>query len=632
MKFKTKIYPNKGSNPTIENSDKSKQNIGLCFSGGGSRALTCAWGQMLGLRTLDLIDKARYISSVSGGTWATSIYSYLPDGISDTDLLGTYFPPEKLSLGGLDETFNVTILAARSLGKAPEGMRLKTLAMLAGKFLVTHRASNHKWLWAYLVGHLVLEPYDLRSQGDSEWDSTKSFTLSNEYASKNFPHGAPLLKDFYFLRAGRPFHIMNNNIMIKVSNPARIKSNIVQLPNQVTPVAGGARGKAPNGSITGDGLVESYGVCSTLNQQSATTSPVDITISQPYSLIDIVSTSSAFFAETVACYIKDQMVDPEKKKVLISNIKTQLTPTHKESLLAEMEHEMKSIASVIEKRLEDAVFNDVSRLGTIVPSYNYWPIEDNSTNRVMEYTDGGTLDNTGVIGMLAQTEMGERNEAIRLVVFDNTDTPLAKKNGLIIAASQMAPLFGIDFNEKTGKYQAFTESQKDPDNTDFKAVSLISLFENKKDADGNTPFDKLVNGVYAASCGAASGESPDDSKMCSDPAFYEMELITTDNDLVGITSNRKVKLLYIQNACIMNWQNNIGDGDLKDQIVAGQKGKGIEIEPDDKKYDFKDFPYYSTFLKIGLEAKESNMLSQMWAWAIADDRSTLKKHLQDFLQ
>ncbi len=624
MKFKTNTYQNNGSNSTIENSDKTKTNIGLCFSGGGSRALTCAWGQMLGLSTLELMDKARYISSVSGGTWATSIYSYLPEGILDTDLLGTYCPPGKLSLKNGGDHFNVNTLTDYSLGNAPAGMHLEKLAILAGLFLATNKASNHKWFWAYLVGHLVLEPYHLRSKGKYEWDSTKFFSLSKEYADKSFPSDAPPKDDFYFLRSGRPFHIMNNNIMIEVDNPSSIKSNIVQLPNQVTPVAGGARGKSPYGNINGGGLVESYGVCSTLNQQSGTTSPVDIKITQPYSLIDIVSTSSAFFAETVASYVKEQMTDPAKKQSLISQIESQLSTNHHKSLLTEIKDDIKDIAGAIEKRLEEAVLNDVSRFGTIVPSYNYWPIEKVSTNREMEYTDGGTLDNTGVIGMLAQTEMGEgKNEPIRLVVFDNTDTPLEKKNGRIIVASQIAPLFGIDFNEDTGTYQAFTADQKDPKNTDFLAQSLTSVFGNEGSV-GKTPFDTLVNGLYAASCGSTSKDSPDDTKVCNDPAFYEMDLETVQNDLVGITSKRKVKLLYIQNTKILNWQNNIGDAALKAEIVKGQNGGGNGIA-------FKGFPYYNTFFKIGLEAKESNTLSQMWAWAISDESSPLKKKLQEFM-
>ncbi len=61
MANKVNIYPKSGNNPTIAYSDSSRPNIGVCFSGGGSRALTCAWGQMLGLKTLKLFDKIRYI-------------------------------------------------------------------------------------------------------------------------------------------------------------------------------------------------------------------------------------------------------------------------------------------------------------------------------------------------------------------------------------------------------------------------------------------------------------------------------------------------------------------------------------------------------------------------------------------
>jgi hypothetical protein len=45
----------------------------------------------------------------------------------------------------------------------------------------------------------------------------------------------------------------------------------------------------------------------------------------------------------------------------------------------------------------------------------------------------------------------------------------------------------------------------------------------------------------------------------------------------------------------------------------------------------KAFPYFSITFKIGLEVKESNSLSKMWAWTIADDASPLKKALQTFI-
>ena len=42
--------------------------VGVCFSGGGSRAMAAAQGQMLALHNAGLIDKVKYFSAVSGGS------------------------------------------------------------------------------------------------------------------------------------------------------------------------------------------------------------------------------------------------------------------------------------------------------------------------------------------------------------------------------------------------------------------------------------------------------------------------------------------------------------------------------------------------------------------------------------
>ena len=613
MKYSANIYSKDKDNPTITNSDESKSNIGLCFSGGGSRAMTCAWGQMLGLSELNLMDKIRYISSVSGGTWASSIYTYLPDGISDDALLGAYYPPEKLSLSDDNDlgVFNINhLLDKNSLGQAPAGMHLDKLGLEALYFYILFAFSEHeKWLWASLVGKFILKPYKLQAKEDmlkhllKPWKSTKQFSLSEIYAKENFPTNAPPLDEFYFTRDNRPFLIMNNNIMEKIDEGSSHKVNIVQLPNQVTPVAGGALGKTPDGKITGGGLVESYGVCSTLlNPKSTLSSPVDIEITQPYSLIDIVSTSSAFFAESIEKWLSPwfgkQMADSDKKRALIAQIDANLSQEQKEFLIKQQK------SKSVEDFIEILLLRLLEELPYIVPSYNYWSVEDGK-NQERPYTDGGTLDNTGVLGMLAQTDTGGGEEPIKLIVFDNTDTPLEKKNGKVIAGSGIAPLFGIDFNEGSGEYQPFTDNQKDYLHKDFITTSLITLFDNKSNL-----FDKLVNGLYNGN---------------TQPAFYEIELITVDNTLAGVTGGREVNLLYIQNAKMMDWQDSIGDNKLKKEIMEGQWS---HICPEKA---FANFPYYSTFSKIGLEAKESNALSQMWAWAIADDRSSLKKQLQIFI-
>jgi len=623
MKNKANIYPTGGTNPTITHSDSSLNNVGVCFSGGGSRALTCAWGQLLGLKTVGLDSSTRYISSVSGGTWASSIYTYLSDTISDEALLGTYTVPADLSLSDGTDVFNINTLGQHSLGQAPLGMTLKALLGSIAFFSWWYREDkeNYKWLWASIVANYILEPYGLRKRGRYPWSSKYSFSLSLEYANQSFPPQSPSTDDFFFVRSGRPFLIMNDNIMEKISGSGKI----VQLPNQATPISTGAQGQTPDGSIIGGGSVESYGYSSTLESNSASTSPVKVTIDQAYSLIDSVSTSSAFFAEALAQYFMTEATDSGKREAIASQARKHATAEHKEHLLSSLKEDVDDVEEFIEHSVKDFIEKEAFELSDFVPSYNYWPIGEASENAQTLYTDGGTLDNTGVIGMLAQTDTGEANQApMWLVVFDNTSTPLEKKSDNIIAGAQAAPLFGMSFNTDNGTYQAFTSDEKDPANQAFVATSLITVFDNKADK-GQTPFDALVQGLYATNCGAARGTTPDDATVNTAPAFHQMTLTTVGNTLANITAGRAVHVLYVQNAKMLNWQNGIGDSTLKTDIAAGQEASAGNFA------DFKDFPNYSTIFKIGLLEKESNALSQMWAWALADDGSQLKPVLAAFM-
>ena len=42
--------------------------LGIAFSGGGTRAASATWGQLRGLNELGWLDEARYVSAVSGGS------------------------------------------------------------------------------------------------------------------------------------------------------------------------------------------------------------------------------------------------------------------------------------------------------------------------------------------------------------------------------------------------------------------------------------------------------------------------------------------------------------------------------------------------------------------------------------
>lgn len=75
----------------------SRPNTGIAFSGGGSRSYLAATGYLAGLTELGLMDKVRYISGISGGSWATVSYMYAQTNVDDSILLGPVVEPADLT-------------------------------------------------------------------------------------------------------------------------------------------------------------------------------------------------------------------------------------------------------------------------------------------------------------------------------------------------------------------------------------------------------------------------------------------------------------------------------------------------------------------------------------------------------
>jgi hypothetical protein len=79
--------------------------LGFCFSGGGSRALAATLGQLQPLELItkngvSLLNQARAMSTVSGGSWTGVPFVYLANP-TDEQFLGTYTPPAQLSSSGI---------------------------------------------------------------------------------------------------------------------------------------------------------------------------------------------------------------------------------------------------------------------------------------------------------------------------------------------------------------------------------------------------------------------------------------------------------------------------------------------------------------------------------------------------
>ena len=101
--------------PYPEQSDpmlQKKKNVGIAFSGGGTRSYLCSLGYLRGLHDLGLLKNVKYMSGVSGGAWATVVYSYYqkqkttkarPVAQSDEELLGDIIEPEMCTFDTLNK-------------------------------------------------------------------------------------------------------------------------------------------------------------------------------------------------------------------------------------------------------------------------------------------------------------------------------------------------------------------------------------------------------------------------------------------------------------------------------------------------------------------------------------------------
>ena len=84
---------------------KDKENIGIVLPVGGLRACVYSYGILRGLHHLNILQKTRYMVSVSGSSWLTSIFCY-QKLCSNCEFLGKYIPPEELTLKKLQTVEN----------------------------------------------------------------------------------------------------------------------------------------------------------------------------------------------------------------------------------------------------------------------------------------------------------------------------------------------------------------------------------------------------------------------------------------------------------------------------------------------------------------------------------------------
>ncbi len=554
--------------------------VAVCLSGGGSRAMTAALGQLQALEALQangrsLFSQTRILSTVSGGSWAGVPFTFLSN-LADSDFLGVYTPPEQLTLSAIDQ------LSPRGLAQqitkefSPEALSVKAL-------LLHHSGVPADMLWQTVVSLHVLAPFGL-CQPFFSLDPARVQSIRNQTfpgvptQNQDLPAAACIVASCAAQQ--RPYLVCNTAVRVVES----AGNAPAYAPVQATPVMTGVVGQPPasdvNGLPVGGGGVESFAFNS--SPQASSAAAAEITQQRPWSLVDAVGSSSAFFAAAIENTFAQWRALPAKFAADLAS--------HGPAAIGFLErHGVEpSAASDLLSRLagSDAatLVDELSSLIDLAPQYTYWPVASLPCSQTLKpsyFADGGSLENTGIASALSYSDV------TTIVAFVNSMTKLASgSDQSIVLDSSIPPLFGLQpYDSTTGGYAPYAgaTTPASPDfrnNRVFDAASFTDLCQGLWQASGNGSF----NGA----------------------AIYWQTLTTVDNPWFGVAGGRTVAVLWVYLEYNSSWH-----AALTDTLV--------KLKADELKL-LSGFPHYKT-LHTELSAPEINLLSNLTAWTVLTNAS-----------
>jgi len=283
------------------------------------------------------------ISSVSGGTWASASFVYLPATFDDDDFLGTPTPdPASLTIPQLNT------LSANNLGNVPTRLHWHSIIELLFHLKSKYGYSSDD-LWQGLIGERIFQLWNLWEVGSDGLPLYYYTDTADTVQNTVTPNNPDITASQFTLqqKAGRPLLIMNSAIF---SNQDMRGARL--LPFESTPFGTGVRqtfpGIGPGDREIGGGLIQPFAMGSSsvdsVTGNLATVAPPR----RPFSLVDMASISSAAFAQTVQ--------------------------------------------------------DKVPEVDCLVPRYPYWPVANPVQQEELLYwfADGGSLENSGICSLLAR--------------------------------------------------------------------------------------------------------------------------------------------------------------------------------------------------------------------------------------
>lgn len=614
-------------------------NVGICLSGGGSRALTAGMGQLRALRALrrgdkSLLDLSRAMSTVSGGSWLGVTFQFLPDSVDDDAFLNAYVAdPGRLvptATAGHSQAETLDELPAGNIGTAVNSPWISPEALALQAFLLFSyaRVPAHS-LWQTLVGMHILEPFDLFDGGPFRgFAPTSLFTYDPSTLKTDVLDGNPGLDDVtaHLTAAGagrsrRPFLVCNTAVFTQPNADGISRLAPVQSTPFFTGVVGAPDGRNADGRLVGGGGVTSFAFASDLQRVNG--EQVAVGQDRQWALTDAVGCSSAFFAEIlenqVAVWQRDADLFLRDLELCLEDLWPWLDRYLHPADAAVAKSDMGRV-QVAAARMDRAESSDAWRrfqsaadsLRDIIPQYKYWPVREPAVEPKVtpsRFADGGNLENLGLADLLSYQDIE------RALVFVNTSTRIAvgAKGAIdpsgreipgtrVVVTSQIPPLFGYQPYSPHVGYRLYSAGQVDPANLQFQNSQVFE----------SSAFADYLKALWSR---IGNDQGPETLPVGAHGANQKAALVKQTLNVVanpwfgvsGVTPDgqpRRVEVLWSYLDRVRDWYEQLSP---EVQAVIGDF---------DERSSFHGFPNYST-LRSRLSAIEINLMASLTAWCVA---------------
>ncbi|WP_169568941.1 hypothetical protein [Sneathiella limimaris] len=391
-KFTARYWPTpekKTEYPELQYQEiKDRPSFGVAFQGGGNRAAPAALGQLRALHRLGWIDKVRYISAVSGGSWTSIPYTYLKQTYSEDVFLGRFHSPGDVAKrlpsmieGNLSPEFHDSSM----LGAMED-------AAITANYFAALFGLRMDEAFSDALSKIYLKPFGLgRTKGNAP-DSL--FTWSNEDRKRILKNNVRFEKtEIHYVERKRPYLIVGGTVLAKRINPDPTEKYLLEMTPLYTgvPWKAGPNQKSPAKIPLGGGYVESYG----------------------YDYItDNVKEGSKVKSLTLRDPIIGNLTDRSRLNFSLSNVAAISGAA--------------PVETIISIPLLNLLFSNMGfpehfvPTDMVVPKQTGWSTKEGEIyEKEWAHGDGGHEDNLGLVSLLER-------EVENIIVFANSYAPLGK--------------------------------------------------------------------------------------------------------------------------------------------------------------------------------------------------------------